>query len=170
MKALFKTSMIVVAAAGIMALAAGTALAKPANSNIYQPGQNTMKIDPQAVVSMQELAANGQLVPVDDADENVVPPDEQCASCPAPGDDSNIPDNPGDENLDGGQDQPGTPGNLDTPDTPQQPATTQTVETPKVTETKLPNTGTQLVLLAGLGLTLAAVALGVRRFAVKRAS
>ncbi len=153
MKALFKTSLIVVAAAGIMALAAGTALAKPANSNIYRLSQNKMEIDPQTVVSMHSLVTNGQLAPIDEgANENIVPPDEPCVECPVPPeDDSDI------------------PGNLDNPETPQQPETPQTVETPKVPESKLPNTGTHLVLFAGLGLTLTAVALGVRRFAVRRA-
>ncbi|MHB0867168.1 MAG: LPXTG cell wall anchor domain-containing protein [Thermoleophilia bacterium] len=177
MKAFFKTSMIVMAAAGILALSAGTALAGP--GGIYLPDQNT-QINPEVVAAIHSLVQNGQLQPIDPdpavdggGEDDVVSPD-------SPGEDSLIPPEggdieclPGTPGCDDGNDQPGEPGNpgeLDNPETP--PATTGqppvTTETPRVPSSKLPNTGTQLVILAGLGLTVAMAALMVRRFAMRR--
>lgn len=180
MKAFFRTSMIVVAAVvAILALPAGAALAAP--GSIYSHN-NAVQIDPETLAAVQSLIDNGQLdATTDSGDEDfVVPPEEEPGDdeqVPPAEDDGIIPENPGDDGLDDGpgqpEEQPGTsdkPGNFDNPDTPvtpeQPPVTTKTTQVP---ETKLPNTGTQLVLLAALGLTLAAVALGVRRFAVRRA-
>ncbi|MHB1361699.1 MAG: LPXTG cell wall anchor domain-containing protein [Thermoleophilia bacterium] len=178
MKAFSRTSMVLLAAVAILALSAGGALAAPHNT-YFQDG---MQINPETVATLQNMMDNGQLNPATDSgDEDfVVPPEEEPGDdeqVPPAEDDGIIPENPGNNGLDNGSDQPqdsGTPGNFDNPTTPttpeQPPVTTETPkETPKVPETKLPNTGTQLVLLAGLGLTLAAVALGVRRFAVRRA-
>jgi len=173
MKALFRTSMIVVAAIGILALSAVTAQAAP--GDFYAPG---MQIDPETMAALQSLIDNGQLDPAADLgdDENVVPPDNL-------GDDENIvPGDGGDDEMvppgDGENDVPDNPGEFDNPDTPgtsEDTPTTgagetpQTPETPRIPETRLPNTGTQLVIIAGLGLLVAVGAMGIRRYAVRHA-
>ena len=132
MKGIFKTGMVVVALAGIMALTAGTALAAP------QP------LGPEAIDPGLDPAAPG---------ENEQPGDnslaDDCASVRANGY-GHI----GTINCDDGGDNPG---NFDTP------------KIPEVPSSKLPNTGSHLVLLAGLGLALAAASFGARRVIMKRA-
>lgn len=142
MKGIFKTGMVVVALAGIMALTAGTALAAP------QP------LGPEAIDPGLDPAVPG---------ENEQPGDnslaDDCASVRANGY-SHI----GTINCDDGGDNPG---NFDTPQIPEIPQ--QTTEIPQVPSSKLPNTGSHLVLLAGLGLALAAASFGARRVIMKRA-
>jgi len=175
MKVLLTTGIIVAIAAGLLALSASTAMAAPGD-NYYFP--ENMQMDSDTLAAIQSMIDDGQLqvdevVPGDGGDEDYyVPPteddemDEGDEDVQVPDDgDEDVPDNPG--NLDE-DDTPDNPGDLDD-DTPSNPETPVTPQTPTTSTSKLPNTGTQLVLIAGLGLIVALGALGIRRYVVKRA-
>lgn len=160
MTAIFRTSMIVVVSVVLLALSASVALAAPGNGYIQD---QMLQMDPDDVAHMQSMIQSGQLqlddvVPADDDDEYVVPPDD-------PGDEGQIPpDEPGNEFVPGGD--PGEPEDLFNPGTPETetpPAAVPPAETPRTPSSKLPNTGTHLVIIAGMGLALAAAAFAARR-------
>lgn len=186
MTAIFRTSMMVMASVLLLALSASAALAAPGNGYIQD---QMLQMDPDTVAHMQSMIQSGQLqldgiVPADDDDEYVVPPED-------PGDEGQIPPDegeeviqcedengapipcepeplcpgePGDEFVPGGD--PGEPEELVNPGTPETetpPATVPPAETPRTPSSKLPNTGTHLVIIAGMGLALAAAAFAARR-------
>lgn len=184
MKSMVKTSAMVLtlAIAGLLVLSAAPALAAP---DYY--GGSEMQFDPELIEAMNEAMQNyGE-------EDYVVPPEEMpldpCMfiECEEPGDegeepgeemvpedDSDIPsdhpgDNPGDDNpgFDGGEED--TPDQPVTPDEPVQPETPSATETPKApVSSKLPNTGSGLLLLAAAGALLIVAAVVGRRMVLKR--
>ncbi len=161
MKTLTRTSMVVIAAAGLLALMAGAAMAAQPDMVMEQQGWN----DGGVVDQFSEI------------DDRVI--DEVKPLTQQPGDSG--PDTPGD---DGGQDTPGDDGGQDTPgmdggddggqDTPGMDGGDS--GTPPVNDdsggetstSELPNTGTSLTLLVALALVIATIAFVVRRAAGKR--
>lgn len=157
MKAIIRTSVMLVAMAGFIALLASPALAAPTPLGPDNGGP---------LIEMQSMPIQLQA-----DDDVVVPPDELVN----PGDDQvGQPDDGLEEDCvavhcDSENGNPGYPGDLDTPKTPEVPTVTPpATETPQVPSSRLPNTGSQLLLLAGLGLGLTAVAIGVRRIVINR--
>lgn len=185
MTALFKNSIMMVLAAGILLIAAGSALAAPGDA--YYPGQN-LQIDPETAARLQDMIESGQLrLAVPDEDEDYIePPDEPADDGQGPNDEDEgvEPGEPGDEPVPGDDepgfdnpddsDNPDNPDNLDNPGNPDAsgtpPATDQppaATGTPGASSSKLPNTGSHLLVIAGLGLALAGAAVAVRRFVVR---
>ncbi|MBI5870017.1 MAG: LPXTG cell wall anchor domain-containing protein [Actinobacteria bacterium] len=177
MTALFKNSIMMVLAAGILLISAGSALAAPGDA--YYPGQN-LQIDPETAAQLQDMIESGQLqLAAPDEDEDyIVPPDEPADDGQVPEDEDEgvEPGEPGDEPVPG-DDEPGfdNPGDSDNPDNPDNPGNPDVSGTPPVTDqppattgtpgasSKLPNTGSHLLILAGLGLALAGAAVLARR-------
>lgn len=175
MKAIFRTSISFVAAIVILALSAGSSLAAP--GDYYFPG-NGSQIDADAVAQMQSMIESGQLqlgFP-DEDDDYIVPPDEPADNVQEPadeGEDTEL-DNPGDEGqVPPDEDEPEdlgnpNPGPEETPPANVPPTTTETPPTTTGTPSSaLPKTGTHLVIIAGMGLSLAALALATRKLVTR---
>ena len=149
MKTLTRTSIVVIAAAGLLALMAGAAMAA----------------QPDMVMEQQGWNDGGMVDQFSEIDDRVI--DEVKPLTQQPGDSG--PDTPGD---DGGQDTPGmdggddggqdTPG-MDGGDSGTPPVNDDSGGTTSTSE--LPNTGTSLTLLVALALVIATIAFVVRRAA-----
>lgn len=169
MKALKMTSMMVVAVALLLALTATVAMAAPGGG--YYPSDE-VQIDPATLQQLQEMVNDGTLndglIPDGGDEEYVVPPDDLP-------DDSIVDDGEDDGIIDDGEDggiDDGTPGDVDDSaddSVPQPPLPTQENNNPPSTSSKLPNTGTQLAIVAGFGMALLLTALVIRHYAMKRA-
>lgn len=183
MKTLIKTSIIVLALIGLMALAAGTAAASP---QMDMPWDHEQVIDPSMLARLQDM----NLEPDEDF---VVPPEEQvipdgggdeCVGCDEEdvddGDDEGIDDGQ-DEGVDDGQDEQvpddgDDDGVVDEEETPPldggDSGKTDEEQKPPATSTssgkQLPNTGTQLAVIGGIGLLIALTAFGTRMVLKKR--
>jgi len=156
------TSMIVMAAALMLALFATVAMAAPGGG--YFPNDQ-VQIDPATMQQLLEMADDGVLddppIPDGGDEEYVVPPEEQP--------DDNIPDGGEDDGI---VEDDGTPGDVtDSADgsMARQPLPTQENYNPPSTNSQLPNTGTQLAIVAGFGMALLLTALVTRHYAMKRA-
>lgn len=160
MKTLFKTCLVVTLAASLAAVFAGSALAAP-----YGPAQGkiTGVMDSSA---LQTPSAQGPVVAL--APDLVL----ECIVCPKlalqPGTDAGatpggspqetpeLPEDPEEPPLKPGDDDaPGddedgsvNSGGSETPATPETPEVTTEPEQPQVSTSKLPNTGTKLMLIA----------------------
>lgn len=177
MKAMAKTSVMILAMAitGLLVIAAAPAMAAPN----YMGGAE-MQIDPEFLMEHMEL-----LQPSGEQEEYPVAPCE-VVECEVPGEEGDLPGDeglepedegevPGDDNPgfdDGSEEetpvqplQPETPERSVTPETPQQPVTPQT---PAVTSSKLPNTGSGLLILAAAGAVILAVAFAGRKIVFSR--
>ncbi len=165
MKTLFKTSIIVIAAAALLTLMAGAAMAAQPDMVLEQPDlgingtvDQLEKPAPALIDELEPLnpqpGGEGQDTPGDDGQDT-------------PGDDEDTPgdggqDTPGMDSGDSGQDTPGT---NDGGDNEKPPASDSSGKT---STGKLPNTGTSLALLAAFAMVIAVMAYVVRRVAGKR--
>ena len=172
-----RASIMLTAVFLILALSAGSALAAP--GDYYFPGSGS-QIDADTMADLQEMVENGQLqlASPDEDDDYIVPPDESAddAQEPADEDEGVEPDNPGDEGLvPPDEDEPGepedlgnpNPGSEETPPADVPPTTTETPPTTGTPSSALPKTGTNLVIIAGMGLSLAALAFAVRKLVAR---
>lgn len=166
MKKAMLTTIMAIAVTGLLALGAS-----PAMADVIYFGSSPdegLNIDSER---MQDLmsAVNADAVDDDgvlvDPEPETYPDDgggegyDSSADAP-PVDDGGVdepvlPQNPGSND---GYDNPGSSGNPGTPETPKPPQT----------ETKLPNTGTQMALIAVAGLVVIAAAYAVRRATARR--
>lgn len=155
MKSIIRTSVMVLAVAGMLALSASQALAAPEPLG-PENGGPMMQMDVHAVQQPDEES----LVEPDALNEglNELP----CELCQ---DDNTMPDEP-DETVVPDEPithaVPGTPGTTNIPK--RQPAPPETTEPPG---TRLPNTGSHLLILAVLGISLVTVATAARKIALR---
>lgn len=173
MKTLLKTALIITVLAAGLALTAGTAMAAPQANH---PWDQVPAIDPSMLAELNEMD-----LALDD--DYYVPPEEQvfpdggddeCAGCgedefPDEGVEDGVdviePDDGGDE---------GVVEEEETPPIDQGSDSGKTDETPKPpagktdSGKKLPNTGTRLVIIGGIGLLAALTAYGASRAMKKR--
>lgn len=167
MKATVKTSLMVAAVMGLMALFAGTAMAAP--HGFYIPGGD-QTISPEDVQALQGLLVNGGNEPDDgvlvppQGDEDARPPDG--GGNPGGNSGNDEPVEP--EAYPGGNESGNNGGNVDTPrtqETPPQPGN----PAPPASSSKLPNTGSQLAMFALAAIAVMAVAYTTRRIVSRRA-
>lgn len=173
MKTLIKTSIFVIALAGIMAYLAGSALAAPAPAYEHAPWQDDMLIDPDIVRDLSQVEVINPGGPFPDAG------DDECAGCDDgavdDGSDEGVDegDDGGDEGVDEGDDE----GVVDEEQTPpvdenDDSGKTDEQQTPPTTNQssgkKLPNTGTQLAIIGGIGFLVALSAFGARKALKKK--
>lgn len=177
MKALIKTSVSLLVVAFGLAIFAGAALAAPADKVI---GIDDLTIEHPNIAEMVDVS----VIPAeqeDGTDEGVFPDGggDECVGCDDDGDDdgsddgNDEPQDDGDQPLDDGGDD----GVVDEEETPpvdegDDEGKTDEEETPPVTDDssgkKLPNTGTQLAIIGGIGLLAALIAFASRRALKKR--
>lgn len=179
MKTLIRTSILILATLGLMALVAGTATAAPSPHPAIPWDHDDLVIDPQVLIDLSGV----ELVHDDDA---VVPPDDgvfpdgggdECAGCDDDDSVDEAPDDGIDEDApDEGIDDGGDEGIVEDEETPpadsDDSGTTDDEQKPPVstneTGKKLPNTGTQLALIGGIGLLVALTAFATRKALKKR--
>lgn len=164
MKTLTRTSILIVAVAGLLALMAGTAVAAPAEM-VDQDWQHEGLVDQMPQLNEEIIQQAYPLIPQpgdDDGGADDGGADDGGAD--DGGDDDDGADTPGiDEGGDdGGQDTPGIDDGDDDTVTPPADSSNST------STGKLPNTGTSMALLVAFALAVAGVAYVARRAASKR--
>jgi LPXTG-motif cell wall-anchored protein len=172
MKTLIKTSVFVLALAGIVAIMTGTAAAAP---------YDKAHMDQELAINQHDIVDMSGIVvaPVEEDDEDDQPSfpdggDDECVGCDDEDDQPSFPDGgddecvgcDDDEGLDDGGDDEGV---VDDEENPPVDEDEEEEQTPPTTDSgkKLPNTGTQLAIIGGIGL-LAALAAITARFALRK--
>jgi hypothetical protein len=155
MKSIIRTSVMVLAVAGMLALSASQALAAPEplgpenGGPMVQMGVHSVQLpDEEYPVEPDALNEGLNELPCELCQDDNAMPNEP--------DETVVPDEPVTHGV------PGTPGTTNIPK--RQPAPPETPESPG---TRLPNTGSHLLILAVLGISLATVAMAARRIAFR---
>lgn len=161
MKTVVKTSVFLLMVAFVAAICAGTAMAAPAE-----------KVSPSALISehpeLMDIVEMGViLAPDDQAGDDEQGPfpdggDDECVGC----DEQDVPDEGDDHPGDDGDDEGVVDEEQNPPvDEGDDEGKTDEEQTPPATDSgkKLPNTGTTLALIGGIGLAAALTAFATRR-------
>lgn len=176
MKALIRTSIVVAIVTLFLAVAAAPALAKDQAGDAEKADLSGLNLSPQEIAALQKspdlqtvyccAVVGNAVVPPD----NLMPENDSNPNGANPGDN---PVNPGGNNSGGqpGNDNSGgqPPAHVGNPSenpptsTTPQPQTPKAPEQPPATSSKLPNTGTKLLLVAAFGVALAVSAMIARR-------